>query len=93
MYWGACGGASGEEPAGDVRATGSIPGWGRCPGGGKATYSSILAWRTPQTEEPGRLQSMSHKESDMTEALTTFTFLQVEKDSYVLSCSVVSDSL
>ena len=23
-----------------------------------ATYSSILAWRIPQTEEPGRLQSM-----------------------------------
>ena len=25
---------------------------------GKATHSSILAWRTPWTEEPGRLQSM-----------------------------------
>ena len=24
---------------------------------GTATYSSILAWRIPQTEEPGRLQS------------------------------------
>ena len=23
-----------------------------------ATYSSILAWRTPWTEEPGRQQSM-----------------------------------
>ena len=23
-----------------------------------ATYSSILAWKTPWTEEPGRLQSM-----------------------------------
>ena len=23
-----------------------------------ATYSSILAWRIPRTEEPGRLQSM-----------------------------------
>ena len=23
-----------------------------------ATYSSILAWETPWTEEPGRLQSM-----------------------------------
>ena len=23
----------------------------------KATHSSILAWRTPWTEEPGRLQS------------------------------------
>ena len=25
---------------------------------GMATYSSILAWRIPRTEEPGRLQSM-----------------------------------
>ena len=25
---------------------------------GMATHSSILAWRLPQTEEPGRLQSM-----------------------------------
>ena len=32
-----------------------------------ATHSSILAWRIPWTQEPGRLQSMGHKESDMTE--------------------------
>ena len=25
---------------------------------GMATYSSILAWRIPWTEEPGKLQSM-----------------------------------
>ena len=25
---------------------------------GMATYSSILAWRIPMAEEPGRLQSM-----------------------------------
>ena len=25
---------------------------------GMATHSSTLAWRSPQTEEPGRLQSM-----------------------------------
>ena len=31
------------------------------------THSSVLAWRIPQTEEPGRLQSQMHKESDMTE--------------------------
>jgi len=35
-----------------------IPGWGRSPGGGMATHSSILAWRIPWTEEPGVLQSM-----------------------------------
>ena len=26
-----------------------------------ATHSSILAWRTPRTEEPGKLQSMQLK--------------------------------
>ena len=31
-----------------------------------AIYSSILAWRIPWTEEPGRLQSMGSQESDMT---------------------------
>ena len=28
---------------------------------GKATHSNILAWRIPQTEEPGRLQSLGSK--------------------------------
>ena len=28
---------------------------------GMATHSSILPWRIPWTEEPGRLQSMGHK--------------------------------
>ena len=31
-----------------------------------ASHSSILAWRIPWTEEPGRLQSMGSQESDMT---------------------------
>ena len=31
-----------------------------------ATYLSILAWRIPGTEEPGRLQSMGLQESDTT---------------------------
>ena len=35
-----------------------------------ATHSSILAWRIPWTEETDGLQSMGHKESDMTERLT-----------------------
>ena len=34
---------------------------------GMATHSSILAWRIPQTEEPGGLQSMGSPESDRTE--------------------------
>ena len=38
-----------------------------------ATHSSILAWKIPWMEEPGRLQSMGHKESDTTDF--TFTFI------------------
>ena len=39
-----------------------------------ATHSSILAWRIPWVEEPGRLSSPGgHKESDTTGRLT-FTF-------------------
>ena len=34
------------------------PGWEDPLEKGKATHSSILAWRIPWTEEPGRLQSM-----------------------------------
>ena len=34
---------------------------------GMATHSSVLAWRIPWTEEPGRLQSVGLKESDMIE--------------------------
>ena len=34
---------------------------------GMATHSSVLAWKIPWTEELGRLQSMGHKELDMTE--------------------------
>ena len=33
------------------------------------THSSILVWKIPWTEEPGELQSMGSKESDMTEQL------------------------
>ena len=34
-----------------------------------APHSSILAWKIPWTEEPGRLQSMGSLESDLTERL------------------------
>ena len=37
---------------------------------GMAAHSSILAWRTPWTEEPGGLQAMGGKQLDTTEGLT-----------------------
>ena len=42
----------------DVRDAGSVPGSGRSLEEGMATHSSILAWRTPWTGEPGGLQSI-----------------------------------
>ena len=37
---------------------------------GMATHSSILAWRIPWAEEPGKLQSMGSQESDKIEQLS-----------------------
>ena len=59
---------------GDARDAGLIPGSGSSPGVGIDTYSSILAWKILWTEEPGRLQSMGSKESDLTERLSTHTW-------------------
>ena len=42
--------------AGRRNNTGLIPGLGRSPEEEMATPSSVLAWRIPWTEEPGRLQ-------------------------------------
>ena len=40
---------------------------------GMATHSSILAWRTPKTVEPGRLQSMASERVGNNGASNTFT--------------------
>ena len=48
----------GENPPANAGDMGSVPGWGDPLEKGMATHSSILAWRIPWTEEPGRLQSM-----------------------------------
>ena len=56
----------GKESACSAGDAGSITGLGRSPGKEMATHSSILAWDIPQTEEPGRLQSIGFQESNMT---------------------------
>ena len=46
----------------NARDMGSIPRWGRSPGVGNDAHSSILVWKIPWTEEPGRLQPLgSHR--------------------------------
>ena len=52
------GGSEVKESASNAGDPDLIPGSGRSPGEGKANHSSILAWRIPWTEKPGRLQSM-----------------------------------
>ena len=44
--------------AGDAEGVSSIPGSGRSLEKDMATHSSILAWETTWTEDPGELQSM-----------------------------------
>ena len=39
-----------------------------------ATHSSVLAWKSPWTEEPGGLQSMRREELDTTEPLNNNNF-------------------
>ena len=57
----------GIESACNAGDLGLIPGAGRSPGKGNATYSSILPWRIPWAEEPGGYCPRDHKELDMTE--------------------------
>ena len=45
---------------------------------GTATHSSILAWRFPCTEEPGRLSPWGCKELDMTERFSLLLFSLAE---------------
>ena len=70
--WGFPGGLDGKESVCNVEDPGSILGQGRPLEKGMATHSSILAWRIPWTEEPGRPQSMGSKRHDL--ATNTFTF-------------------
>ena len=73
------GGSDGKESAcntGGARDWASIPGLGRSPGEGMASHSSILAWRSPWTEEPGGLQSMgSQRVRHNWATIISFTFI------------------
>ena len=55
--------------AGDTGDMGSIPGLEDPLKEEMATHSSILAWKIPWTERPGRLQSVGVKDLDTTEHL------------------------
>ena len=78
------GGSDGKESTHNAGDLGSIPGLGRCPGEGNGTYSSIIAWRIPWTEEPGRLQSMG-SQSEKTKRLS-FTFTHTHTHMHICTC-------
>ena len=58
VFFGFPGGSDSEESICNEQDLGSILGWEDPLEEGMATHSSILAWRIPWTEEPGRLHSM-----------------------------------
>jgi len=60
------GGSVVKNPSASAGDVGLIPDWGRSLEKEIATHSSILAWGTPWTEEPGRLPSLRLQKSDTT---------------------------
>ena len=57
-------GADGKMSAYNAGDPGSIPGSGRSPAEGNGNPLQFSCLRIPLTEEPGRLQSVCHTESD-----------------------------
>ena len=64
--WGFPSGSMVKDPPTNAGDLCSIPWSGRSPGGGHGNPLSILAWRIPGTEEPGRLQSIGSLQSCLT---------------------------
>ena len=57
------------------------------------THSSILAWRIPWTEKPGRLSPWGRKESDTTERLHLLTYSHIWLLVFIGDCSSVLSGL
>ena len=53
------------------------------------THSSIIAEKIPWTEGPGRLHFTSHKESDITERLSTRTHTHTHTHTHNLDSSLI----
>ena len=64
---------------------GSIPGSGRSPGE-MATLSSILVWRIPWTEEPGRPQSMGSQSWTQLSNFTSYKNVYIHSFKNTLPC-------
>ena len=75
-----------KEFACNVGDLGSIPGLGRSLEKGKATHSSVLAWRIPWTVQSVGLQRVGHNWATFTSL--HFTSLHFKKDRSPISQSV-----
>ena len=64
------GSASGIKLACQCRGCGFDPWVGKIPGGRHGNRSSILAWRIPWIEEPGRVWSTGSKDSDSNQGIS-----------------------
>ena len=67
------GGSDGKESAFNTGDPGLIFGWGRSPGEGETTHSSILAWKVPLTEEPLKIEAF--EKTDETLIWPSFSFI------------------
>ena len=76
-HWGFSGGANGKEPTSQCKTHKEMWVWSPSREDpleeGIATYSSILVWRLPRTEESGRLQSMVSQSQTQLKQLSTHT--------------------
>ena len=83
------GSSDGKESACNAGDLGSSPGLERSPGEGMATHSSILAWRIPWAEEPGRLQSMGSQRVGHDWASNTDTLYNKNEVFTVDGCTLI----
>ena len=88
VFLGSLGGSHNKESSCNVGDVGLIPGLGRCPGKGMATYCHTLIWRIPRTEEPGTLQSLGSQRVGHNWA--TFTFTCIKWDILLLGQGAAS---
>ena len=80
--WGFPGTSDGKEPACNAGDSGSVLGLGRSPGDGNDYPLQYSCWRTPWTEEPGRLQSMEWQGVGHDYVTNTFSFTYFFQDDW-----------
>ena len=81
-------GSDGKESACNTGDPGSTPGSGGSLEKEMGTHSSILAWKIPWTEEPGRLQSMGLQTqlSDFTPSFHVVNNRESKKRKKIFPC-------